>query len=677
MPASTPLPSAIASVFPAISHWRPDQGGVTFSALELIPKEMDSAALRRLQTAHSYLGLDGRRAGANRLPLHVSLAADSVSRLEMTSDENYTISIRAHRIDLSAPQIWGALRGLATIVQLLGIHDVPCGVIEDSPVLAWRGVMLDPARRFLPIALLEQTIDAMALCKLNVLHLHLSDDQGCRFRSERYPAIASKDASYSSEQLSGLVELAASRGVRVIAELDVPGHVSALTAGYPQWGMMPTDEPGEPSRRFGVHRECLNVARPQVRQAVEELFEELAQIFSDECIHIGGDEVSTRAWSEDATVADYLHSEGLSDVAELQPHFNRDLIEKLGKLGRRSIAWDEALADNLPQRTIIQAWRGASALERALHAGHDAILSAPYYLDLFYPLDVHTRFRPDAPVAELLSLEDELRADPRLSHIASGMAWTDHWRELPVTEPASKRGRLLGAEACLWGELVDADVLPARLWSRMVALADLFWRPRGDEVATWRTRQAEGADRMKRVLGIDWTEPPGTLAAHGLVSPESQEFAGWLEPVKWYARLLGEDALNARLMGTEMPQARPYTAETALTSLADVLPTESTAAWRLDEIVSNYIHRRDGAREELALVASRFSELAQTAEVPEYLQPLLVRLGQVGDAVSRLLNGDRTGITSVTIAAQTPEGEYMLAVAPALLRLSNTSVGDG
>ncbi len=627
--------------------------------------------MRRLQTAHSYLGLDGRGAGANRLPLHISLGTDSVSKLEMRSDESYTISIRAHRIDLFAPQIWGALRGLASIVQLMGIHDVPCGVIEDSPGLAWRGVMLDPARHFLPLSLLEQTIDAMALFKLNVLHLHLSDDQGCRFRSERYPAIASRDGSYTPAELSSLVEFAAERGVRIVAELDVPGHVSALVAGYPQWGMTPSDQPGEPSNRFGVHRECLNVARPQVRQAVNELFEEFAQIFGDECLHIGGDEVSTRAWADDAVVADYLTTQGLAGVSELQPHFNSELIEHIQRLGRRVVVWDEALHDSLPDGTIVQAWRGVTALERALHSGHDAILSAPYYLDLFFPLDAHTRFRPDASIDALLRAEDDLRRDPRLAHIADGMAWTDHWRALPDGEAVVERGRLLGAEACLWGELVDADVLPTRLWSRMVCLADLFWRPRDEPATNWRKRQAIGIDLLRDTLGYEFGLDAVPASEGYLAQPAVREFAAWLEPVKWYARLLGADALNARLMGTEMPQARPYQADTPLNTLADFLPPESHAAWRLDELVAKFVDGHAGAPDELAAVAAAWTELARWCDVPMELQSLLALLGEAGDVVQRKLAGEAVTLADIALRAHEPSGEYMLSIAPALRRLND------
>lgn len=657
----------IEGILPALRRWRSSPAkAVAADSICVSMVDADASAASGVALRNACDRNQMRRSDSG-LPIRVVLHKSDFELPSLSSDESYRLSISPDGCELAAPEIWGALHGITTLSQLLSSGGLPCGIIEDSPGLAWRGVMLDPARRFLPVRLLEQTIDAMALLKLNVLHLHLSDDQGCRFRSERYPAIASADASYSTEQLTGLVGFAAERGVRIVAELDVPGHASALTAGYPQWGMTPTDEPGKPSNRFGVHRECLNVARPQVRQAVEELFLELADIFGDECLHIGGDEVSTRAWADDAVVSDFMDSAGLSDVAELQSHFNRDLIEHIRRLGRRGVVWDEALANNLPGNTIVQAWRGVTALERALHAGHDAILSAPYYLDLLFPLDVHTRFRPDAPIAELLSREDELRSDARLAHIADGMAWTDHWRELPNAEPTRERGKLLGAEACLWGELVDADVLPTRLWSRMVGLADLFWRPREELVGTWRGRQATGLELLRTCLaaGID-SDVPGAPSP-----PETQEFYSWLEPVKWYARLLGADALNARLMGTEMPQARPYKADTQLNTLADFLPPESREAWRLDEVVDDFIAGKRGAREALTDIAVRWSDLAQTCQVPSYLQPLLARLGVAGDAIQRKLAGEVLDLSDIAIAAHTPEGEYMLSIAPALHRLTD------
>ena len=600
--------------------------------------------------------------------LRVEIECDAVVPLhpQPGDDEGFRLRLNPSGAHIHAPNRWGALHGLTALVQLCaGGRDVQGCEIEDAPRFAWRGLMLDPARRFLPVSVLRSTLDGMSLCRLNVLHLHLSDDQGFRFGSERFPQLVS-DEHYSKGELRELVDYAAARGIRVIPELDVPGHCHSWLLGRPDWGLHAV----QPSTRFGVHEACLSVHEPAVRAALFELFTELGEVFVDPCVHIGGDEVNPNWWSDCSAI----------DVAPdvLQAQFNRELRLHLAGLGRRLIGWDEILHDAfigdavagapdnaaVPRETgngtIVQTWRGACALERAQHAGFDVVDSAGYYLDLMYPASYHYGYDPAAPQAQRLAREDALRADVRFAHVADGMRWTDQWRELPPLSPATHAGKVLGAEACLWGELVDARVLPLRLWSRLPAVAERLWSPVDvddypDHLARaqhlWPLLQVPKAEDHWRELGLAAAAFP---------------FVRLLEPVKWYARLLGAQALQARLMGREMPQARPYRCDTPLRQLVDFLPPESPVAFELIDASAEHL-----------LARLREWERAADAPLPADLEPLKQDLCDAAAHVRRFVSDDMGAAPAAEriLALYQPRGEYVLALLPALVQWLQTQAG--
>ncbi|HEX7037675.1 MAG TPA: family 20 glycosylhydrolase [Pseudomonadales bacterium] len=600
-------------------------------------------------------------ASAHALPLVIDCDAAAPPHPDLEEDESYALSVTAEGIRLTGSE-WGVLRGLATLAQLFGgAGPVPPLNIEDAPRLPWRGLMLDVARHFIPLRDLLRTLDAMELVKLDVLHLHLSDDQGFRFPSRRYPRLPSAE-HYALEELQRLVAAAADRGIRVVPELDVPGHVTSWLIAHPEWG----NRPAQPSRRFGVHRECLDPTRGEVLTAVKTLFGELAEVFPDRCLHMGGDEVHPEWWSQDERIRAYMEREGLRDVAALQARFQREVALAIERLGRRAMGWDEVLHADLPRGSVIQAWRGVTARDRALAAGHDCVLSAPYYLDLFYPAGQHYGFDPAAPQPELVAREDALARDPRLAHVAAGLAWTRQWREGRVDRlPEGGCGRLLGAEACLWAELVDARLLDLRLWGRLPALAERFWSPADvrDEHDLYRRLETIVA-RLPEWAGVDPVGDSVRLMRAAGLPPEWQPLADALEPVKWYGRLLGEQALRARLDGREMPLARPYDADSPLDRVVDALPPESAAARRLSGICDAELAGDPDARSALAAIAHTWAELP-AVPAPAELEPLAARLRGLGRSIEQVLGGTAAPGTlrAAAAAAAEPVGEYLLAAA--------------
>ena len=482
------------------------------------------------------------------------------------------MTIDAGGVRVAAPEPAGALRALVTLVQCVRGNALAGVEIVDAPRLRWRGLMLDVARHYIEPHVLYKTLEAMAFCKLNVLQLHLTDDQAFRFRSRAHPALAAAD-SYSWDVLRALVAFAADRGIRVIPEIDMPGHTTSWVRAYPEWGVRPVDA----SARFGVHDTCLDVSSDVVIDAVDQLLEELGTVFPDPVFHIGGDEVKADAWRESSRVQAYMADRGLEDAAALQADFVCRVVQRVEARGKTAMVWDDAIHPTLPQSVLVQAWRGAHAKARALHAGHDCVMSAGQYLDLFYPPDVHAAFDPLAPVDVLESAEDALLTDPRFAHAAAGMAWTKHWRNEALTPPR-QGGEVVGGCACLWSELVTSELVTPRLWSRLPVAAALYWQPEPPQPRN-AAPLVNAANRMLAEAGIlDMEADVRTLLERFGVPRAFHDLVTLLEPVKWYARLLGPEALAARLRGTEMPQARPYDANTPLARVADALVPESCSA---------------------------------------------------------------------------------------------------
>lgn len=572
---------------------------------------------------------------------------------QLGNDESYELTLAAS-IKLRAKTTWGALRGLATLYQLEEFEQLLSGWrIVDEPRFAWRGLMIDVARHFIALTSIREVIDGMAVLKLNTLHLHLSDDQGFRFASHAYPKLASREC-YSPSELVDLVAYAADRGIRVVAELDVPGHVTSWLEAYPQWGF----GGGDPTSRFGVHRACLDVTSDEVLAMLGTVFAELTDVFPDQYVHIGGDEVHARLWQDDAGVQEFMRANSLANEQDLQNHFNGRLCEMIGSMGRTVIGWDEVLHSAMP-RCVVQNWRGATTRDRTLALGLDSIVSAGFYLDLCYPSDLHYAYDPQLPQAALIELEDSWRQDLRLEHVAAGMAWTDQWRDgqidLNERHPDDAVGRVLGGEACLWGELVDTETLPIRLWSRLPAVAERLWSSAEDcDVESLY-------ERLPAILDLAefrWVGAQARGFDHAGLKSHLAASTAWFEPTKWYGRLLGETALRARLEGTEMPQARPYDTTTRLRRVVDFLPPESLPARSLASA--------DG--DELQQLAKQWSQL-EPLDWPQDMHAAVAALRTVGLSMADFFREDiDTEMLRQSLLKQHgPHGEYMLAVVPAIL----------
>ncbi|MGK3226081.1 beta-N-acetylhexosaminidase [Enterobacter soli] len=302
------------------------------------------------------------------------------------SDESYTLKVDANGVNISANTRFGALRGMETLLQLIqnGPENtaIPWVTIEDAPRFPWRGLLLDSARHFIPLNDIKRQIDGMAAAKLNVLHWHLTDDQGWRFTSKRYPKLtqlASDGQFYTPEQMREIVRYATDRGIRVVPEIDMPGHASAIAVAYPE--LMSAPGPYEMERHWGVLKPVLDPTKEATYTFAEAMVSELAAIFPDPYLHIGGDEVDDTQWKENSAIQTFMRDNKLADSHALQAYFNRKLETILEKHHRQMVGWDEIFHPDLPKSILIQSWQGQDALGQVAEKGYKGILSTGFYLD--------------------------------------------------------------------------------------------------------------------------------------------------------------------------------------------------------------------------------------------------------------------------------------------------------
>ena len=367
-------------------------------------------------------------------------------------DESYTLDIDEHHAALRAKTDIGALRGMETLLQLAeasgdgyafpGVH------IEDAPRFEWRGLMLDAGRHFLPVAVVERTLDGMAAVKLNVLHWHLSEDQGFRVESLLFPKLqelGSNGQFYTQQQIREVIAYASARGIRVVPEFDMPGHSQSWMVGYPEIGSAPG--PFAIADKFGVMDAAMDPTRESTFEFLDAFLGEMAQLFPDPYLHIGGDESNGKEWNANPQIRVFMDAHGMKTTAELQAYFSTRVQKILAAHHKQMVGWDEILSPTLPQEAVIQNWHGIEFLINAAKQGHRGFLSQPYYLDHAY-------------TAGEMYLADPVPADSGLT--------------------AEQAALIQGGEACMWGEQLTAETIDSRIWPRAAAVAERFWSPAHD-----------------------------------------------------------------------------------------------------------------------------------------------------------------------------------------------------
>jgi hexosaminidase len=376
------------------------------------------------------------------------------------------------------------------------VLELPATEIEDAPRYAWRGVLLDVARHFFPKQWVLRLIDLAALHKFNVLHLHLTDDQGWRFPVERYPLLTevgawrrespvglSRDRKfdgtpyggcYTVSDLAEIVAYAAARHITVVPEIDMPGHMQAAIAAYPELGN--TDALGSRAKplkvrtRWGISRHVLNMDDLTVEFCANVL-DEVMDVFPGEYIHLGGDECPAIEWRDSDRARRRLHALGLRSEPQLQGWFMAQVARHLAARGRRMVGWDEVVDAGAPESSIIMAWRKDGRMGRwAAELGHQVVMAPEYwtYLDWAHSDDT---------------------SEPLAARSATSVADVYAFDPVPRGLSGQVTGNVIGAQAQLWTEYVpDAGAAEYMYFPRLCAFSEVVWSPPGGEFADFEAR---------------------------------------------------------------------------------------------------------------------------------------------------------------------------------------------
>ncbi len=373
------------------------------------------------------------------------------------ADESYRLVIRPDGMELTAHSRSGLFRGTQTVQQLMDAagDSIPCGIIEDFPGFAWRGMLLDCARHFMPLSVIKETIDQLAYHKFNVLHWHLTEDQGWRLEVPAYPRLTEVAAwrtqwdgtryggYYTSEDVREVVAYAAERFITVVPEIELPGHSVAAIAAYPELSC--TGLPLEVETQWGVFKDVYCAGNEKTFEFLEAVLTHTLDLFPSHYIHIGGDECPKDRWHACPKCQKRIAQEDLAGEHELQSWFIRRIETFLKENDRRLIGWDEILEGGLAPSATVQSWRGIRGAIAAARQGHDAIVSPTSHC--YFDYDVAT-----------LDIRQVYTFNPR-----------------PEKLTDEENQHILGGEMNLWSEYIPPERLSKMVFPRMTAMAECLW----------------------------------------------------------------------------------------------------------------------------------------------------------------------------------------------------------
>jgi len=589
--------------------------------------------------------------------LHVSVDHAIKEVQELGEDESYTLEVTPSGSELSAPTTLGAMRGLQTFLQLVEITPqgfaVPTVVVQDKPRFAWRGLMIDSGRHFTPVDVIKRNLDGMAAVKMNVFHWHLSENQGFRVESKRFPKLhemGSDGLYYRQDEIREIIAYARDRGIRVVPEFDMPGHSTAWFVGYPDLASAPG--PYSIERKWGVFDPAMDPTRESTYKFLDEFIGEMATLFPDQFFHIGGDEVNGKQWDANPKIQQSMHAHGFKNNADLQAYFNTRVQKIVAKHGKTMEGWDEILRPDLPKSIVIQSWRGPKSLADAAQQGYRGLLSSGYYLDLMSPASAHYAVDPFADgVAGLSDAEKE---------------------------------KILGGEACMWAEHVSPENLDSRIWPRAAAVAERMWSAqtvtdvssmyqRLDEISDWLdayglTHNLNYDFMLRRMAGSENISALRTLA-------------DVVEPVKGYSR-------------SNLAKSEP-TALVPLNRMIDVAQPESAAGRRFSVLVDSFVSGqiKPGVEPQIRAMLTKWRDnetnlrpLADKSSFVHEVVPISQNLSALGTAGLQALDyldrgekapdGWKTQQLALVQQAGQPRAELLLMVASPVQKLIQASAGD-
>ncbi|HUT44699.1 MAG TPA: beta-N-acetylhexosaminidase [Sedimentisphaerales bacterium] len=424
-----------------------------------------------------------------------SIALELEKDLSKLGDEGYTLRVTPMRILIRAKEPAGLFYGIQTLRQLLPAQvfsktkakdadwKVPCVRITDYPRFQWRGLLVDPARHFIPKQDLMRFIDIMALHKFNSLQIHLTDNQGWRIEIKRYPKLTETGAwmdltamrrgdgadgsggkrpggFYSQEDIRQIVRYAAERNINILPEIEMPAHTGAAIISYPEIGLYPEKLSALPAEKRWAANERVLAPRPRTVTFMQGVLTEVMELFPSRYIHIGGDEANIEHWKQSEEMQALKRELGLKDEAELHSWFIGQMDSFLTRHGRRLVGWDEILQGGLAPGATVMSWRGQQGAITVANAGHDVVMASTShtYFDYYQgPSD-----KEPLAIGGDLPLEKVCGFEP----IPEGIA-------------PDKAGHVLGVQGQLWGEYIStAEHREYMAYPRAAALAEVGWSPK-------------------------------------------------------------------------------------------------------------------------------------------------------------------------------------------------------
>ena len=508
-----------------------------------------------LETGVMFIETPGASSNAT-LQIQCDHGSEKVQKLG--DDESYVLVVTNTGAKLTAPTPLGVLHGLETMLQMARAGTkgfaIPAVTIQDQPRFAWRGLLIDVGRHFIPLEVLKRNLNAMGAAKMNVLHWHLYDNEGFRIESKRFPKLQAEGSDgqyYTQEEIREFVEFAHDRGIRVVPEFEMPGHSRSMFVGYPELasGTGPYRvEPGAPEA-------AMDPTRDETYKFLDKFLDEMTKLFPDEYVHIGGDEVNGHEWDTNPKIQAFMHAHGMKTNQDLQAYFNQKVQTILSKHHKVMIGWDEVLHPDLPKRVVVQSWRGQESLATAAQQGYRGLLSFGYYLDLMWPASRHYSVEPMSGRAASLSAEE--------------------------------KSRILGGESCMWSEWITPENIDSRIWPRNAAVAERLWSPAEVQDTSSMYARMDAFSWRLQWLGMKHRSALDSGLGRMVVTSDMealQNLAEVVEPVKDYARM---DSVKG-----------VWDFRAPLVRMVDVVRPESEQARRFHDSVEAYL--KSGAKDRVA-----------------------------------------------------------------------------
>ncbi|MBD3374634.1 family 20 glycosylhydrolase [candidate division KSB1 bacterium] len=483
----------------------------------------------------------------------MTIAYDAVGESRLGQDESYTLDVTPESVVLKANTDIGALRGLETFLQLVdsyqGNYIIPSVSIEDSPRFPWRGLLIDVCRHFMPMEVIKRNLDGMAAVKMNVLHWHLTEDQGFRVESRTFPKLhqmGSDGFYYTQEQIRQIIDYADERGIRVMPEFDIPGHATSWFIGHPELASAPG--PYRIERTWGIKDPTMDPTKEETYTFLSAFLGEMAQLFPDEYMHIGGDENNGKQWDANPDIQKYMKENEIEDNEALQSYFNNRILKILTQYDKKMVGWDEILHEDMPTDIVIQSWRGRDSMVKAARQGYQSLLSNGYYIDLCQSAEFHY-------------LNDPIPADT------------------PLTPEEQKQ--ILGGEATMWAELVTWETVDSRIWPRTAAIAERLWSPGNVKDVSDMYRRLDDISIDLEELGLTHLKNHDMLLRRmaGQYDIEPLKIlSSVLEPIEGYKR---------------HSQGKLYTSYSPYTRMVDATHPDSRVARHFKQEVQQFLSDHD------------------------------------------------------------------------------------